>query len=443
MRRPPESGPTMIAARANRRLSSFLAVGMLIACALLVTVGWASGAAGHAPSIVSGNAPAAPGAAPTPAWYTYPHYTVTFTETGLASGTAWSVILGGVRYSTNLTSLSPSVRPGPYWFQALPVAGYSVSPGSASILVEQNYLVALTFVSTAVPNYTVTFAETGLASGTLWTVNFGGLQSSTNGTNLTVSVPRGPYFFQVLPVAGYSVSPGSASIMVAQNYLVNLTFSSAAVSTYTVTFAEAGLAAGTLWTVNFGGVQSSTNGTNLSTSVAPGPYWFQVLPVAGYSVSPGSASISVEQNYLVTLTFTATAATNYTVMFMAAGLPAGTSWTAILGGVESNSSGASIAFSVPAGTYSYQVIAPGGFAASPAAGTATVGSGYIVAVSFTASSLPPPPPVQVSVGWLGEGLAVAIGLGAAALGFAVAAVLLGRRSRPAAGPAPLSAATAP
>ena len=152
---------------------------------------------------------------------------VVFAETGLASGTSWSAVLDGALATSTSTTVIFTVLPGDHSYQLAPVANYTVSPSSGTAFVGvASYLVLVTFSSTAIPKYTVTIEETGLSSGTNWSAIFGGTKESTNGSVLTFAVSEGTYAYEVLPVAGWVVSPSSGTATVEGNYLITVAFSS-------------------------------------------------------------------------------------------------------------------------------------------------------------------------------------------------------------------------
>jgi Thermopsin/Periplasmic copper-binding protein (NosD) len=151
--------------------------------------------------------------------------------------------------------------------------------------------------------------------------------------------------------------------------------------TYAVTFYEAGLAPGTSWSVTFNGMTQSSQGTWMQFGAPAGSYAFTVGAVAGYMVSPSAGSVTTTTGpQYVDLEYQAL----YNVTLTETGLPTGTSWSAVFGGTTGTSTGTSITFAVPSGTYSYQVLGLAGYRASPATGSATVGTAnYDIAVTFT------------------------------------------------------------
>lgn len=65
--------------------------------------------------------------------YTPPTFAVTFAETGLPSGTAWSVTLNGVTRSTNTNATTFQVANGSYAYTVGSVGGYRDSPAAGTV----------------------------------------------------------------------------------------------------------------------------------------------------------------------------------------------------------------------------------------------------------------------------------------------------------------------
>ena len=144
-------------------------------------------------------------------------YSLTFTETGLPSGTSWSVTFNGSTESSTTSTMTISVPNGSYSYTVSSVAGYTVLPSSGSVTVNgSNVSVAITFtlVKTTVSKYIITFTETGLPSGTSWSITLNGTtESSTTGT-IAFTEPNGSYSYTVGTVTGYTPFPPSSTINV-------------------------------------------------------------------------------------------------------------------------------------------------------------------------------------------------------------------------------------
>jgi hypothetical protein len=165
-------------------------------------------------------------------------YAVTFSESGLASGTNWTVRVvpaevawhhegGRGTVTGNGASLTLSLPNGTYAFCVLPVPGYEVTAngsGTFSVSGASPPAVQVTFVR--LTTYTVTFQETGLPSGTNWSVAVGALPSwggspaptvvriaMSNTSTITFQLPNGTYLFHVGHVDGYFVQNGSFGVV--------------------------------------------------------------------------------------------------------------------------------------------------------------------------------------------------------------------------------------
>jgi YVTN family beta-propeller protein len=70
-----------------------------------------------------------PGSSPTA-------YPIKFTETGLSSGTSWSIVLNGVDRRSSSAMISIAEYNGTYTYTVEPVEGYSVNQSSEPVVVE-------------------------------------------------------------------------------------------------------------------------------------------------------------------------------------------------------------------------------------------------------------------------------------------------------------------
>jgi YVTN family beta-propeller protein len=143
---------------------------------------------------------------------TVPPYPVTFSETGLASGTNWSVTLGGVREYSRTSSIVFSEVNGSYPYTVTPIPGYMLSSSAGSVLVDGfSVPVAVTFTAVV---YDVVFSESGLAGGTLWSVTLNGSLGNSSSTTLTFSVGNGTYPYTVNSISSYTANRSSGNVIV-------------------------------------------------------------------------------------------------------------------------------------------------------------------------------------------------------------------------------------
>ena len=223
-----------------------------------------------------------------------------FTESGLPSGTLWSVTLNGTKESSTTDTISFSEPNGSYSYSVSNVTGYSIFPTFGSINVSDqsvNQSISFTEITKSVSKYTVAFKESGLPSGTSWSTTFNGTTNSSTTGLITFTSINGSYSYNISSIAGYTISPLSGSVNVeGKNVTVNITFTQVKVTVrkYTITFSESGLPSGTSWSVTLNGTKESSTTDTISFSEPNGSYSYSVSNVTGYSVSPSLGSITVK-----------------------------------------------------------------------------------------------------------------------------------------------------
>lgn len=253
--------------------------------------------------------------------------------------------------------------------------------------------------------YQLTFAETGLPAGTLWTVTMGQLTSDTTSAQLPFSKTNGSYDF-VAGAPGFAASQnGSGTAIVAGAGTEVVVHFEPLPGYYAVTFAAEGLPVGYWWYLGVSAENGTlwfveTNGTSVVVDLANGIYTFWAY-AAGYSFGPDTGPVTVagaplvqpvpfesEQGILVT--------------FDQTGLPASGLWVVGLRNTSFTFTWGPYAwFYLAPGRYSFSVATyAGGFVPSPSRGTLTVRSAPITvdivfhlrsdyrAVTFTESGLP-------------------------------------------------------
>ena len=143
-----------------------------------------------------------------------PTYNVTFTESGLPSGTTWYANLSNGKDSGPITGTSYtfSLTNGTYSY-SISMAGKTYESPSGSFRVNGS---SVSISAPFLKVYPVTFTETGLPSGTPWYVNLSnGVDSGPiTGSSYSFSLTNGTYSFTIGKVSGYSASPPSGSISV-------------------------------------------------------------------------------------------------------------------------------------------------------------------------------------------------------------------------------------
>jgi hypothetical protein len=313
-------------------------------------------------------------------------YAVTFAETGLSTGTSWTAVLNGSTLSSSSATIAFGEPNGTYLFAIEAVSGYSGSPSYGTVTVNGSAVTeAIAFTPLSTEMYAVEFDATGLPAGTNWSVTVGGAHQYSTGGTMTFSVLNGSYQFTIGIVDGYLSTPSSGFVTVnGEAVTVPIDFSAGTQVQYSVVFAETGLAPGTDWSVTLGGTTVSSSTPTIVFVERSGTYAFTVGSISGYGISPASGSTTVNGKAIsVAIAFTLG---TYSVTFSESGLPSGTSWSVTLGGVEETSTGTTITFSEPNGTYSYAFGTVAGYV-TPVSGTLTV-KGAAVSPSVSFASIP-------------------------------------------------------
>jgi hypothetical protein len=240
-------------------------------------------------------------------------FSVTFTETGLVSGTSWSVTLEGVVMSSTTDSIVFAEPDGSYAFTVSPVSGYyapNPATGEISVSGASPATTNIVFTPTTAQTFSVIFTESGLATGTSWSVTLNGVTTPSTTTSLSFVEPNGTYGYTIGSVSGYhsDIALGSA-VVAGANVSVTLVFTAVTPVTFSVTFTESGLSTGTSWTVTLAGAPKSgqAGGDIVFSGLANDSYAYTVSAVSGYTSSPTSSSVTVDGNSpTVAVTFTAT-----------------------------------------------------------------------------------------------------------------------------------------
>ena len=142
--------------------------------------------------------------------------------------------------------------------------------------------------------YPVTFSESGLTPGTVWSVTIGGFTRSSPTSTIVYLEENGTYPFEVGAPAGYVATPGSGSVTVrGAAASTAIAFIVLSTGSYLVAFFETGLPAGTGWSVTLNGSTQSGRGTFLIFEERNGTYPFTSGSVVGFTPGPPSGQVFV------------------------------------------------------------------------------------------------------------------------------------------------------
>jgi thermopsin len=268
---------------------------------------------------------------------------------GLPTGTLWIFTLSNVgedygywwwQTGTWRNFTAPDLT---YNFTATS-AGYA--PHNGTVTLSANTTLTINFQAAA----GLTFSETGLPSGTPWTVTL--TQGTTvttlsgTGSSIVFNTVVGPYSYTVSS-SGYAATPSSGSGTLTTNSVVSVTF-----VTSTLTFTDPGLPAGTPWTVTL--TQGSTvttlagTGSSIVFTGIVGSFTY-TISATGYVATPSSGSGTMPANAAISVSFAvATGTLSGTVS------PSGaTLW--VDGTQQTLGSGGTYSVTLPVGTHSIEV----------------------------------------------------------------------------------------
>lgn len=286
---------------------------------------------------------------------------------------------------TTLTSITVQHGPGGLTYDPSNHCIYVANYDANSVSVIQ------TIGSCNLPQYHVTFSESGFPKGNLWAVNFDVLRGESTSTSVSFAAANGTYPFEVPNSAGYYATPKYGTITVnGTNVSKAIQFTPIPLTTYNVTFQELGLPSGLNWSVTLSGVPlSSTSSSIIFTRTLNGTHPYSVLDLFLFVPANATGSVIVDgRSVVIDVNFSAVP--SYQVVFEEIGLASGLRWSVDLAGTTQNTTGATIAFSrIPNGTYQFTVGSLLDFRATPSTGPVAVfGHNTTLQVAFLRLSLP-------------------------------------------------------
>ena len=386
---------------------------------------------------------------------------ITFMEKGLPSNTTWSVMLDNKTIYSDEKSITFNEYYGNYSFSILPVLEYHTNKTKGQVLAYSNYVnISIIFEKNT---YNITFTETGLPSGTSWSVTLNNVTEFSTNNTITFQEPNGTYFYSIetnisggtgiqyiasqssgaatvdgfnitvkvsyitqyyltmlaSPANGGSVNPTSGWYSAGSSVTINaipnsnydfvswtgtgngshsgilnqtsiimngpITEKANFAELYSVTFFETGLPSGTIWFLNLSNGKSyNTTGNSIEIQITNGSYSYTIETTnKDYSSRAGSLIVNgsnLEMNIKFNLV-------TYSIIFLEQGLSPDTLWSVTLNGNTLNSTTSTITFKESNGTYSYIIGYINGYNVSSISGTITVnGKNVTQAVTFTVNS---------------------------------------------------------
>ena len=211
--------------------------------------------------------------------------------------------------------------------------------------------------------------ESGLPGGTPWSVTVRGFTTNSSTNLLTVYEPLGTFGYTVNPVPGYRSLPENGGFSVTGPYqLVKVQFVllTPPPPAFAVAFQVSGLPGSTPVTITVRDVLETAGVVLPEFQLLNGSYAYHVGYVPGYHPEVAEKTFVVHGGPLtVDVPFVPTV---YDATWEANGTRPGMNWSVQLNGVTIPATSAWVSSSLPNGTYSYAIVVPANFSASPRTG---------------------------------------------------------------------------
>lgn len=298
-------------------------------------------------------------------------HSLQFVESGLKQGSAWSVTLGNITEKTTGHSILFNETAGSYNYSISSVKGYYT--GNSSGILEMGASPTVVNVNYS-KLYNVTINGSGLPAGSSWGFSLPGQNITTLSPTTHIELVNGTYAFGFHSDAkGYFAEPATL-VVNGSNTTLNVTFR----AEYGVDFTEHGLTAGHPWSIVLNGTTHSSSTGSMHFMLPDGTYSYSIGEVGGFMLHTTGGNITVSGKPVnVSVNFTEM----FSVQFTEHGLSRGSNWYVEFNGSLHETSGRSISFAVPNGTYSYSILNSTGYILHNGSGAITI-SGSDASLSF-------------------------------------------------------------
>lgn len=223
-------------------------------------------------------------------------YGVTFSEAGLPSGASWAVSIDGSS-AVGTSTLHSFVLPnGSYNFSVGAPPGFRAAPPSGTLAVSgQPVALSVAFSPISGPTqYGVSFSESGLPVGAVWSVTFNGSMSQSSAASLLFRAPNGTFSFSLGAPAGFIASPATGQVTVAGADVARVVaFTTRVAPLFNVSFLGSGVGSSGSWTVTLNGSSRTASAASVVFTMGNGTFSFVVAPPSGFTVTPSGGSVVV------------------------------------------------------------------------------------------------------------------------------------------------------
>lgn len=226
-------------------------------------------------------------------------YPVTFYESGLPAGKAWSVSFDGNTSVSTASSIRFNATNGTHTLLVTGPAGFRVSGVPAAGTVDvAGASAARSFLFQRGATFAIAFAEKGLPKNATWCVLFVSVVCTPAPALRFANLTPGTYNYSIVPMVGQVITAklGSAVLPLTGNLTVG-THGLRVALHYTYPFevliTESGLPTGTNWSVTIHGVRLYTNNTTIVFMEGNGTYGYKIWPVVGFRWSKTPSYIHI------------------------------------------------------------------------------------------------------------------------------------------------------
>ncbi|MEM4067527.1 MAG: hypothetical protein QXV17_11800, partial [Candidatus Micrarchaeaceae archaeon] len=356
-------------------------------------------------------------------------YIVTFTESGLPSGTSWSVSMEGTTNNAVApNSISFNAPNGTYNYTINAVSGYAASTSSGTVTVNgANISQSISFTKTTSTSLNVSAGTGGTVS------NPGTFTTRAIITTITeIATPNSGYQFSGWSLNGTILQSYNSPTLTLSNIVSSLvlfstnTLQALFVPLLSLNMSVSPTGSGTVSPTSLSNITSTTsstitatpnsgyqfsgwtlNGTPLSTITASSislssifsllttgvnnlvANFTQVIATATlivsagtggtvsnagtYTLPPSGGVVSTQRVNIGAVTSPSISSKYYNAVFIESGLPSGTEWAVTFNNATKSSSSNTITFTVLGGTYQYTIEPISGYTANPSSGSLYLG----------------------------------------------------------------------
>ncbi len=267
---------------------------------------------------------------------------ITFRAQGLPEGVDWGIEINGYNVSTSNSSITLQVLPGMLNYTVISPSGYMTNITGHTVVTAFNFSVIIHFHRL----FAVNFLETGIPTGTSWSVKINGELHSATTDVIEVNLTAGNYTYFINSSISYLAALSHGTVEISGNVNFTVLFSK---ELHIVEFVSHNLPSGHIWSAKIDGRLFFTDNSSLYLNVTEGQWNYSISPVPGYIPAPAKSTFSVSSN--VTIVNISWSPVLFGVKISEIGLPAGITWGVTVGSYSAVTSSSEIDFYEPNGTY--------------------------------------------------------------------------------------------